>query len=318
MAYYIAYDGGGTKVKAVVFDDEFNLISYKTGGGVNLNFHKKEDVMRHIDASVGEAAREVNGDISAAYGVMVGIDAESERQIRSYMPNAEIKYYGEPHFNLLSALFKLKGVCVLAGTGASFFWLDGEKRSEAMGGFGAHIGDEGSGYYIGENGIRAALQYMNGWGEKTLLTELFQDMVGTEGRRSPFEYFYGEKFRHIPQHMKISGFTRQVEQACKMNDKVAIGIVCRAGECLALQTIALFKKCNIPGNVQTVLSGGAWKTDFRIKRRFTELFSAEYPESEIISPVLEPVAGGIVTHAMKTGALNDRVKNKIIENFKEL
>jgi len=307
MSYYLTFDGGGTKVKAVVFDDKFNVVSYKQSGGVNLNFYKHADVERHIAESIGGA---VGGyEITAAYGVLVGCDRPILDQVQAYMPAAPIKYFGEDQFNLLSGIFKPYGVCVLSGTGASFFW-NGEADSQrgSLGGLGAYIGDEGSGYYIGEHGIRAAMRYMNGWGAKTVLTELFFEMTGG---KSPFEYFYGESFRHIPMHMKISGFTRQVEKACALDDEIAVGIVTDAGNYLALQTIALFKKYDIPQDVDIVLSGGAWKTDYRIKQRFAEVVGAALPNAAIITPVLEPVAGGAVYHA---GGINQAILN----NFREV
>lgn len=324
MSYYITFDGGGTKVKAIVFDENFKVISYKQSGGVNLNFYKPEDVQRHIDESIGEAIRTANVNITDvnitnvnitfAYGVLVGCNNEIREQIRTYMPEAEIEYFGEEKFNLLSGIFKPHGVCVLSGTGASFFWRN-ETDLGFLGGLGAYIGDEGSGYYIGEHGIRAAMQYMNGWGQPTVLTELYFAMTGGKG---PFEYFYGESFRHIPMHMKISGFTHQVSRACDMGDEIAIGIVLEAGNLLALQTIALFKKYDIPQDTDIVLSGGAWKTDYRIKQRFIEVVSNEYPNVTIITPMLEPIAGGAVYHAIKNNMLNDKVKHEIINNFKGL
>lgn len=311
MPRYLTFDGGGTKIKAIVFDENFNVISYEHSGGVNLNFYKYDDVERHIDSTMGKAAEH---DITAAYGVLVGCNKLIYERIQNYMPNAKIHYLGEDMMNLLSGLFKKYGVCVLSGTGATFYW-SGESGRGSLGGLGAYIGDEGSGYYIGEHGIRAAMQYMNGWGEKTVLTELFFGMTGGKG---PFEYFYGGSFSHIPMHMKISGFTRQIERACGMGDEIAIRIVTEAGRFLALQTIALFRKYDIPHDVDIVLSGGAWKTDPRIMQRFTELFSAEYPNVNIVTPILEPVAGGVVFHAIENNLINADIKQTIINNFKGL
>lgn len=314
MSYYISFDGGGTKIKAVVFDSDFNVISYKQSGGVNLNFYKFQNVQRHISESIGEAVLDANVKITAAYGVLVGSNSDISNQIKSYIPDVPIKYFGEPEFNLLSGIFKPYGVCVISGTGASFFW-NSENDSGSLGGLGAYIGDEGSGYYIGEHGIRAAMRNHNGWGKKTVLTELFFKMTDN---KNPFEYFYGDSFKHIPMHMKISGFTKQVETACKLGDEVAIEIVYDAGNMLAVQTIALFRKYDIPQDVEMVLCGGAWKTDSRIKQRFTELIIAEYPNLKIITPILEPVTGGVIYHAIQTGIFNEEIKQKIINNFKGL
>ncbi|MCL2517221.1 MAG: hypothetical protein FWF15_01535 [Oscillospiraceae bacterium] len=311
MAYYITYDGGGTKIKAVVFDDDFNVLSYKTGGGINGNFYKTEDILNHIDMSVGEAVREAGVSIDVSYSVMLAGGEEIDKRLKQYLPNAQFKRFGEQYFNLLSAKFSLDGVSVICGTGVSVIWQPSEGRGAIMGGMGAYIGDEGGGYYMGEHAIRAAIQSIRGWGRQTVLADLLLELAS-----SPSKYFYGREFSHIPMHMKISGFTRQLKTACNMGDPVALEIVADAGGKLALQTIALYKQHEIPQSVPAVMNGGAWKTSPIIKERFAQILHSVFPDIEIITPLLEPVAGGAVTNAIERGILNVETKNIIIKNFK--
>lgn len=316
MAYYLSFDGGGTKLKSIVFDENLNLVASASSGGVNTNFYKPDDVIKHIRESIGSAASSVGGDIKAAYGVMVGGHALISEEISKILPRADVKYFGEAHFALWSALFKLRGICAISGTGASFIWLDDDNgRYASLAGLGSYIGDEGSGYYIGEHGIRAAMQYMNGWGKPTVLTELYYEMTGGA---DPFEYFYGEKFSHIPFHMKISKFTYQVGKACGLNDEVAVSIVSDAAEKLAVQTAALIERYDIPRDTPIVMCGGAWNTDERMKTVYADIMGRLYPDMKMISPILEPAVGGVVCHAAERDMLNESTKKIIINNFKEL
>jgi N-acetylglucosamine kinase-like BadF-type ATPase len=337
MSYYLTFDGGGTKLKAAIFDDDFNIISFAASGGVNSNFFQSDEIKAHIDDSLGLILKKAEDDgikIKAAYGAFVGATAYAESLIKQHAetPDTAITYLSEAQADLLAAKFEPDGVCVLCGTGATFFYAEKTGgKIYALGGLGSHIGDEGSGFYIGEHGIRAALEYMNGWGEPTLLRDLLlevyiRDMKLTESAdllldsmvRLTFEYFYGAGGKHIPFHTKVAGFTRQVETACLASDKKAIDIVLDAGEKLALQTIALFKKYNIPCDIDVVPCGGGWKTDGRIAERFKSVFTSEYPAVNILTPLLEPIAGGAVYHAYTNDLLNEKAKQTILSNFKEL
>ena len=70
------------------------------------------------------------------------------------------------------------GVSVVAGTGVACLTVpvDGEPR--IVGGHGYLIGDEGGAFWIGREGIRAALRATDGRGASTTLTALAADRFG--------------------------------------------------------------------------------------------------------------------------------------------
>ena len=61
------------------------------------------------------------------------------------------------------------GVGVISGTGSNVFGVGPDGRAWRAGGWGHVLGDEGSGYWLGVNSIRAALRDREGSGPKTAL-----------------------------------------------------------------------------------------------------------------------------------------------------
>ena len=59
------------------------------------------------------------------------------------------------------------GVSVVAGTGVACLTVPADGAARIVGGHGYLIGDEGGAFWIGREGIRAALRAMDGRGAST-------------------------------------------------------------------------------------------------------------------------------------------------------
>ena len=62
------------------------------------------------------------------------------------------------------------GIVVLAGTGSIAYGADRAGRTARAGGYGFLLADEGSGYWLGHQALRAAVRAADGRGPQTLLT----------------------------------------------------------------------------------------------------------------------------------------------------
>ena len=48
--YYIAADGGGNKLTAIVYDDDFNILSREVGGATNPLYRSQESISAELDS----------------------------------------------------------------------------------------------------------------------------------------------------------------------------------------------------------------------------------------------------------------------------
>ncbi len=84
-----------------------------------------------------------------------------------------------------------KGIALIAGTGSICFGKNGAGEYARSGGWGHLIGDEGSGYALGRDALAAVARAWDGWGEKTLLSQLLAEQMELDDQKKIISYTYG-------------------------------------------------------------------------------------------------------------------------------
>ena len=117
-------------------------------------------------------------------------------------------------------LFGLTGglepaVLQLAGTGAMAISQDRERNVEVAGGWGRLTGDEGSGYYIAMEAIKAALQAADQIAPATMLTGKLLEFFGVQSPRELIPVFYGES------EPEFAAFSKIVDECAQQGDQTA-------------------------------------------------------------------------------------------------
>src|SRR5437764_3315818 len=72
-----------------------------------------------------------------------------------------------------------QGIITIAGTGSIAFGRNASGRTARAGGWGYIFGDEGSGFDIVRQALRAALRMEEGWGPSTRLREVLIEATGS-------------------------------------------------------------------------------------------------------------------------------------------
>ena len=98
------------------------------------------------------------------------------------------------------------------------------------GGWGWHLGDEGSGFWIGEHAIRNVLRAADGRGPATLLEKPLFEHFGIERPEQIVRALYD---RDYPRH-QVAMFAVRVEEAAGARNAVAGRILAAASEELVL------------------------------------------------------------------------------------
>ena len=337
MQLHLAFDGGGSKLAAIVYDDNFNFVARRRAGGTNARFLGDERVAQNCEEAIGGALDEAfakTGKYPAdAAGVVVGPSAPVLAAISARTADCDVKFLGEAYACRLAGALDDDGCIVIAGTGSGAAWVRGE-RVIHRGGYGPELGDEGGGYWIGSRGIRAAVAAINGWGEPTALAAAFLRYVGADcdsdapcGTAETIDAMTSGLYRTfyndadpVPRHMKIAGFAPCVGAACDEGDALARAIINEAGTLLARQTAALYRIYGVPAGKSVALCGGAWRASkagalgcaFRAER--ARLDGGAFAETPVIDAILPPMAAGAVLLAMRRGTL-EADRQRIIECF---
>lgn len=314
MKYYVAFDGGGSKIEAILFDENLHMISHARSGSMNVQSTPRDLLVQNAHDCVknlfeGTGVTEVEN----VFGVFSSIlrDALME-QIKVVATDDR---GGEALLGLLPAFVTGDAVIALSGTGSVVFYIHDNCCDEA-GGFGSVINDEGSGYHMGRMAFAAAIRDVEGRGPNTKITECICRHFGVENFYEATRSVYSQADKSPT--VAVASCAGCVGEAARMGDKTARRLLRECGKNLADQTLGLIKRCNTPIDVPVVIEGGHFKNDRRMVKAFINYIKKEQPQRKIVIPYFEPIIGAVlVLPYIKGETLSEEKIDFLKEEYKD-
>ncbi|MDR3146897.1 MAG: hypothetical protein LBU00_00805 [Treponema sp.] len=322
----LSADGGGTKLRMVLFNENFETLGQGLAGGVNTNSTTPEDSLENIRNCLDQVFGGQPGGmprIDKLYVVFVGpvenlLDALGKRtQVR------ETVLMSEAEAGVMAGALWKDGFLANAGTGSDVFLVDKGDRlrtrdgspRKSVGGWGPILGDQGGGVWIGQQAARAVVAGIEGWAEKTLI----HDLIRRDWKLNLDWDMVNQVHRDPAPLRKVASLTRQVEEAAALGDAVALRIVREAGEHMAAQALALFARFDIPPAMRRlVCCGGAWKTHPLMFSTFKGKILAHHPDFDIRKPLFEHLMAGPAFEILRQGVDLSRAAEILAEKFPDL
>ena len=180
MKVVIGMDCGGSKTHArIAALGDGRLIEERFCPGWGTPGDDEAAPLPELDAFLRDAIRAAGGE---AVAVCANLGGKNENQFRRVLagvcPGARIAVFRESAgviARLLGEGERAQAV-LLAGTGAiALAWNAAARQEVVCGGWGQDVGDQGSGYWIGLEGLKAAFAALDGWGAPTLLCRALLD-----------------------------------------------------------------------------------------------------------------------------------------------
>jgi N-acetylglucosamine kinase-like BadF-type ATPase len=291
MKYIIGTDGGGTKTAFAAADLSGKIIAESFSGGMNYNYIGiKEAAANYLDGVKklnlppdAEIAAAAIGDPSTDDASPVAGTAEFVKELKNsdILKNTEIYIKSDAYMALFGLTGGNAGVLTISGTGAMSAAFDRDGRFYVAGGWGRLTEDEGSGYYIAVNGIKAALRCHDGIGKQTALLQALLGHFKASNPRELIGVFYG------PHEPAVAAFAEQVARCAEAGDGEARRILDEAADYLASYTISLIKLAG-EGEMPVGIYGSVLTGNMHIRNRFTEKVKRTYPDAKITVPALKP------------------------------
>ncbi len=139
-------------------------------------------------------------------------------------------------------------------------------------------GDEGSGYWLGQEVVRAIFKMEDGRGKPTILKEAVYQSLGIQDVTELAEWLFHPSYTNA-QLAKMGSF---VAKAVEQEDACAIEISQQAAHELVLLASAVLKKIDYQNEPFTFYcNGGAIKHNPLILKIFTEQITFMYPQVDI-------------------------------------
>jgi len=183
MRYVLGIDGGGSKIVCLAADEKGRLLGYGRGGGVNTNYVLRQEARDSARSAINTALQEASLRAEQIESLCIGapLDPETLGKVIEECGIKHVVRAAEGETPRWAARFWIDGrvgVTVGAGTGSLARGWARDGREVGAGGWGAALGDEGSGYWIGFKAMRAVLQAHDGRLEETMLTKAVLEHFG--------------------------------------------------------------------------------------------------------------------------------------------
>ncbi len=291
MKNYLAVDSGGTKVLAVLYDEEFRPIkSYRTGS-MRGNTTSAELIRRSIDALIDNLGL-AGAHLDHVTGIVDGGLLERIKAAGAKIDS--MSGCGELEAGLSAAEIFGDALMALSGTGATLF-AQYRGCGYTVGGYGASVSDEGSGYWMARNAFGAAIKDAEGRGPKTMLTDLIAEQLGRPGDlRSAIFHIYGQTA--MSPVACVASCAPLVSMAADAGDGIALSILRDTGRVLGEQLLSLVRQYNLPKDLPVTISGSVWRSHRALFDEFTSILREAGLERGVAVPAFEPIAGVIIRH----------------------
>lgn len=258
MRYVLGIDAGGTKTVGLLADEAGNVVGEARGGGANLQTHGELEVEKVFDGILEELR--ARHPVSAVCLGIAGVDRpHDERVVRDILRRLgfreSARVVNDATIALAAGAPEGRGIVVLAGTGSIAFGVDEQGRTARAGGHGFLLADEGSGYWLGHQALRAVVRAADGRGPETHLRPLVFASLGIERLPELIPVVYE---RGLPKY-RIAALAPLVQKARDAGDRVAGGLVETAAHELALAARAVARELAFARPFALVLAGGAFK-----------------------------------------------------------
>lgn len=315
--YYLAADGGGSKLQAILYDESFRIIRTGRVAGVNTLYKPADAVRANIVSMMAELLRDGDGvplrALASADLCMLGA-GDVMRKILSRLDHVgEIHFHSEPVVGLAACL-RTEGAVALSGTGSDAFFVKDCKSVQSIGGWGPLLGDEGSGYDIGLNALKAAIYSYDGRRDKSMLYDLVMENWRLEHLWGLVHHLAGNPdARH-----EVASAAKLCAKAAHAGDRAALRIYEHAALEMFLQARTVIEQHRGEWDGTVVVMGGAWKGHPRMFEVFRREIELLYPEAKVYLPLFEPVAGCAVLRALREGTTLSEIQAPMTEGFAEL
>ncbi len=309
--YYLAMDGGGTKLVGLLFDDAYRLVKSARAEGTHLSVYPIEAVRAHITACYEQLFDSLPRPLFVERLYTICGDS---RLYADLLPEGVI--LGSVHHlnEAVSALYagscRRSGFVALSGTGSDVFCIRDDQLFDVVGGWGAILGDEGSGVWMARHAMQAAIRAEQGWGQPTCFGEMVKETYHLPHLWDYVAYLYdtSSPFRRLGELLPL------VAKAAREGDRVMLDIFTAAGVIMARQMAALLRR--YPDAEHRITAcGGAWKAHPAMAEAFTETLADEFSDATFTLPRFEHIMAGPICLAMEGGEADEAHLDLLTENF---
>jgi N-acetylglucosamine kinase-like BadF-type ATPase len=298
MALFLAVDVGGTKTEFLLAEEHRELARSLTGTikRVNAEEATAEKNLRHalaeLEQATGVSMSQVTRTCVGTSGNTVPLVTDWLQQSFSKHVAGPLLLLGDVEIALDAAFFGGRGVLALAGTGSNVAARGADGSIMTAGGWGPMLADQGSGHWIGMEGLRRGFLARDE-GRPTQLLEAARTLWKLPSIDALIE------FANAQPAVRYGGqFAREVASCAAQGDAVAREILEQGGADLAYLVALLIERMRAleSGTFSTprvAFAGSILAKVERVRASLERTLRSRYPEILFIDEPVDPVRGAL-------------------------
>ena len=269
----LAIDGGGTKTVACLAcgprESACRLLGSGAAGPGNpaaVGVTSAKAMLRGATEQALQTAGILGASVQSAIVGLAGLEATKCRgELQTWMAVEwgipQVQIVTDVELLLYAGQRELPAIVLISGTGSTAY---GRRASQTArtGGRGYLLGDEGSGFWIGQRGMIAAIRAMDHAGPDTLLVPLISKQLAAETAEQWTERVYAvDDARQL-----IAQMSRQVVAAAEDGDELSRSILKDAASELATLVISVAGQLGIAARQYDLILAGGILTQVQMVR----------------------------------------------------
>lgn len=182
VAFFLGIDGGGSKTRCIVGDEDSELGSGISGSS-KVQRVGEACARDSLSAAIHEACAQAGVSPRKIIRTCAGITGAARPEIAGLMQDllisivgGEIEIVGDVEVAFEDAFGGGPGVIVIAGTGSIAYGRGASGETARAGGWGYPVSDQGSGYWIGVEAVAAALRAKDRGEDPAFLKEVIRKL----------------------------------------------------------------------------------------------------------------------------------------------
>jgi len=296
VALFLGIDGGGSKTKCLL-GDENSLLGSGNSSGCNVLRVGEACAQNSLSAAIHEACAQ--GGVSpreivrTCAGVAGGARREIARTLRrllSGVVGGEIEIAGDYEIAFEAAFGSGPGAIVIAGTGSIAYGRNARGEIARAGGWGHAISDEGSGHWIGVTAISAAMRARDR-GEKSIL---LKELMPALGVTTAEDLIVRANANPPPDFASLFPVVLSAAQAADAGDSIANQVLDHAGGELAKLAETVIRRLFTESDqVNVATHGGVFANSVQVKNSFVDHLRSQCPRATCDSKTIDPALGAL-------------------------
>ncbi|MCX7747276.1 MAG: ATPase [Clostridia bacterium] len=319
MKLFAAIDGGGTKTRCIIGDENGNIFGDYTGAASNHQLVGKERAAASIEecfVHTLKGAGFTKEEMHFIYLGLSGADLPSDFEIlkdicKPIFDPVLFEIVNDTWISLRSGLNDTWGAVSICGTGANAAARHPDGKNFILPSISYELGNYGGGGHLTEKALHRAFRANEGTGSSTLLQEYLPIALKVQSMDELFSRFYPKRIITQEELLKVPPL---VFELASKRDNVCQELLIEMGNVLGEMVAGVIQRVGMEDmEVPVVLGGSLYKgSNPLLVDQLTITLHRTAPKAFVKLPTLPPVAGAYLS---ALDLMNIKVNSDVYEKL---